>query len=70
MLGEIFVGKTNIVRNLFNEEFEELESTIGVEFGIYSSKDVDPEEKTKRVDFQVWDTCIFLTKLVPRDITQ
>ena len=43
MLGDVNVGKSNIIRRILGQEFEELEATIGVEFGYYDVNDIDPE---------------------------
>lgn len=59
MLGEINVGKSNIVRRLLGQEFEELEATIGVEFGYIEAKGIDQSDPELSLNVQVWDTCIF-----------
>lgn len=58
VLGEVNVGKSNIVRRLLGQEYEELEATIGVEFGYIEAKDVDKTDPSITLNVQVWDTCI------------
>ena len=43
-MGDINVGKSNIIRRLLGEDFEELEATVGVEFGYLEAKDVDRDD--------------------------
>jgi GTPase SAR1 family protein len=54
------VGKSNIIRRILGEEFEELPATIGVEFGYYDVTDIDPDNPSVSLKLQIWDTCIFL----------
>lgn len=56
ILGDINVGKTNIVRRLLGQGFEELESTVGVEFGYIEANDVDRDNDVS-LSIQLWDTC-------------
>ena len=62
VLGDVNVGKSNIIRRILGEEFQELEATIGVEFGYYNVPDIDPEDPSVNLNLQIWDTCK-LTKL-------
>ena len=57
VLGEVNVGKSNIVRRLLGQEYEELEATIGVEFGYIEAKEVDKSDPSVILNVQVWDTC-------------
>jgi GTPase SAR1 family protein len=57
VLGEVNVGKSNIVRRLLGQEYEELEATIGVEFGYIEAKEIDKEDPSITLNVQVWDTC-------------
>jgi GTPase SAR1 family protein len=57
-LGDINVGKSNIIRRLLGEEFEELEATVGVEFGYLEAKDVDRDDPNISLSVQLWDTCM------------
>ena len=57
MVGDINVGKTNIVKRYINNSFDDYEPTIGVEF---ATKTIQLPNKQK-VKVQIWDTCnIFL----------
>lgn len=56
-MGEVNVGKSNIVRRLLGQEYEELEATIGVEFGYIEAKDIDKNDPSITLNVQVWDTC-------------
>jgi len=56
MLGDINVGKSNIIRRLLGEEFEELEATVGVEFGYLEAKDIDQSNPNVSLSVQLWDT--------------
>jgi small GTP-binding protein len=56
MLGDINVGKTNIIRRLLGQEFQEYEATVGVEFGFIEAKDVDKEDSSISLSIQLWDT--------------
>ena len=51
------VGKSNIIRRILGEEFQELEATIGVEFGYYNVPDIDPDDPSVNLNLQIWDTC-------------
>ena len=58
VIGDVNVGKTNIIRRIIGENFEELEPTIGVEFAFYDIDNIDPEDPNKKISIQIWDTCI------------
>ena len=51
------VGKSNIIRRIFGKDFQEMEATIGVEFGFIDVTDVDPEDPNVILTIQIWDTC-------------
>ena len=57
VLGDINVGKSNLIRRILGQDFQELEATIGVEFGYYDVNDIDPEEPSVKLNLQIWDTC-------------
>lgn len=57
VLGDINVGKSNIIRRLLGQDFEELEATVGVEFGYLEAKDIDREDSSVSLSIQLWDTC-------------
>jgi GTPase SAR1 family protein len=59
VLGDVNVGKSNIIRRIMGEEFQELEATIGVEFGLLKVPDADPEDPNVQMSIMIWDTCIF-----------
>jgi hypothetical protein len=39
------------------QDFEDLEATIGVEFGYYDVYDIDHDDPTVKLNLQIWDTC-------------
>ena len=57
VLGDVGVGKSNIIRRIMNEDFQELEATVGVEFTYIDVSDVDPKDPSKVLSIQIWDTC-------------
>ena len=58
VLGDVGVGKSNIIRRIMNQDFQELEATVGVEFTYVDVSDVDPNDPSKVLSIQIWDTCI------------
>lgn len=57
ILGNYSVGKSNIVRRIFNKNFEENSlTTIGIEF---ATLEISDNENTS-LYIQVWDTCKFI----------
>ena len=57
VLGDVGVGKSNIIRRIMNEDFQELEAKVGVEFTYIDVSDVDPKDPSKVLSIQIWDTC-------------
>lgn len=57
ILGDVNVGKTNIVRRLLGQGFIEQEATVGVEFGFYEALKLD---ENVNLTIQLWDTCKIL----------
>ena len=41
VLGDVGVGKSNIIRRIMNHDFQELEATVGVEFAYIDVDNVD-----------------------------
>ena len=58
ILGEVNVGKSNIIRRILNKDFQSQEATIGVEFGDLEVGDVDKDNPDVHLKLQLWDTCI------------
>ncbi len=56
VIGDVNVGKTNIIRRIMGEEFKEMEATIGVEFMYLNIKDIDKDDPNKTLSIQIWDT--------------
>jgi GTPase SAR1 family protein len=57
VLGDVGVGKSNIIRRIMNQDFQELEATVGVEFTYVDVHDADPNDSSKVLSIQIWDTC-------------
>ena len=47
VIGDVNVGKTNIIHRLMGEEFREMESTVGVEFAYLTKDNIDEEDPKK-----------------------
>ncbi len=63
------MGKSNLIRRILGQDFQELEATIGVEFGCMIVNNIDPDDPDITLNIQIWDTCIYLLiKPVQRDI--
>ena len=58
VLGDVNVGKSNIIRRILGEEFQELEATVGVEYTYIDVQNVDPNNPQLSLSIQIWDTCI------------
>ena len=58
VLGDVGVGKSNIIRRIIGQNFEELEATVGVEITYLDIDDIDQEDPDKKLSIQIWDTCI------------
>ena len=58
VLGDVNVGKSNIIRRILGESFQELEATVGVEFAFIDLPNIDPENSDIALTIQLWDTCI------------
>ena len=54
VLGDVGVGKSNIIRRIMNQNFQELEATVGVEFTYVDVEDVDPNDPSKVLSIQIW----------------
>ena len=57
ILGDVNVGKSNIIRRILGHDFQELEATVGVEFGLFDVKNIDPDDPSVVLSIQIWDTC-------------
>ena len=60
VLGDVNVGKSNIIRRILGGNFQELEATIGVEFGLFEAKAIDENDPSLSLFIQIWDTCILI----------
>lgn len=58
VLGDVNVGKSNIIRRILGDSFQELEATVGVEFAFIDLPNIDPESSNSALTIQLWDTCI------------
>ena len=57
VLGDVGVGKTNIIRRILNQTNYKLEETVGVEFTFIDIFDVDPDNPDIKLTIQIWGTC-------------
>ena len=57
VLGDVGVGKSNIIRRILGDNFQELEATVGVEFAFIDLPNIDPENTSTALTIQLWDTC-------------
>lgn len=59
VIGDISVGKTNIIKRLMGEDFIPYQATIGVDFTYVENKiqDENDPKKTNKISLQIWDTC-------------
>ena len=57
VLGDVGVGKTNIIRRILNQTNYKLEETVGVEFTFIDIFDADPDNPGIKLTIQIWDTC-------------
>ncbi len=64
VLGDVGVGKSNIIRRIIGQKFEELEPTVGVEFTYVDINDIDPDDPDKKLSIQIWDTCIYINIII------
>ena len=53
----IFNDQPRERRRIMNQDFQELEATVGVEFTYVDVGDVDPNDPSKVLSIQIWDTC-------------
>ncbi len=62
VIGNISVGKTNIIKRLMGDEFIPCQATIGVDFTYVENKVKDDEDPTKvnKISLQIWDTCKYI----------
>ena len=60
VLGDVSVGKTNIIRRILNKEYYKEEETVGVEFAFLDIIDIDPNNPDIKLTIQIWDTCKLL----------
>lgn len=56
IIGDISVGKTNIIKRILGQGFDNTLSTIGVEFGYITINDIDPKDPNRKLCIQIWDT--------------
>lgn len=49
---------------MLGHDFEEMEATVGVEFGYLEVKDVDRDDPNVGLSVQLWDTCKSLKKYI------
>ena len=58
ILGDVSVGKSNIIRRIMGQEFQDLEATVGVEYTYIDIPNIDPDSPNISLSIQIWDTCI------------
>ena len=64
VLGDVGVGKTNIIRRILNQEYNKQEETVGVEFAFLDISDVDPDNPDVKITIQIWDTCNYFYLII------
>ena len=58
VIGNISVGKTNIIRRINNLEFQTTKTTIGTEFFLKNIQIKDEKtNKIANIALKIWDTC-------------
>ena len=59
VIGDISVGKTNIIKRIMGDEFVPCQATIGVDFTYVENqvKDEEDPKKLNKISLQIWDTC-------------
>lgn len=58
VIGDISVGKTNIIRRINGLDFQNTKTTIGTEFFLKSIQIKDKKtNKISNVALKIWDTC-------------
>ena len=60
VLGDVGVGKTNIIRRILKQEYNKQEETVGVEFAFIDISDIDPDNPDIKLTIQIWDTCNYI----------
>jgi GTPase SAR1 family protein len=60
VLGDVGVGKTNIIRRILKQEYNKQEETVGVEFAFIDITDIDPDNPDIKLTIQIWDTCNYI----------
>ena len=60
VLGDVGVGKTNIIRRILKQEYNKQEETVGVEFAFIDISDIDPDNPDIKLTIQIWDIFILL----------
>ena len=64
VLGDVGVGKTNIIRRILNQEYNKQEETVGVEFAFLDISDVDPDNPDVKITIQICDTCNYFYLII------
>ena len=62
VIGDISVGKTNIIKRIMGDEFVPCQATIGVDFTYVENqvKDEENPNKINKLSLQIWDTCKYI----------
>ena len=62
VIGDISVGKTNIIKRLMGDDFIPCQATIGVDFTYLENqvKDDEDPKKVNKISMQIWDTCKYI----------
>ncbi len=62
VIGDISVGKTNIIKRLMGDDFIPCQATIGVDFTYLENqvKDDEDPKKVNKISLQIWDTCKYI----------
>ena len=71
VIGDISVGKTNIIKRLMGDDFIPCQATIGVDFTYLENqvKDDEDPKKVNKISLQIWTWNFYMGNMGFVDIT-